>query len=183
MKKSGIKVLTTAMAILMALATFGAMFLTMMAMIDRSGDRLMDIVLVVKVLVSLFGTYYLAVGFSKEKGAELFKAYLWSYAAACVCLFLNEAARASTAAIVVGVAQFAALCILAVAKDLGEVKSKLLGAFVTVLALVQTVIQIRLAGEVTAETCMGYVIDVVLGLSVFVLICAKYAEKKARGRK
>ena len=132
------------------------------------------------IAVACFGAVYVFSGAKKSAG-KLLRLYFGVSTASSVFLLAVPAVSGSTVAKLCLLVWIGGYLILAIANDLGEKKSKII-ALVIILAQVFQPVYWLATGEMSALIGVDVLTRLIVSISVYVLLCAKYADKKARGR-
>lgn len=134
------------------------------------------------IFVAVFGVFYIFAGCTKEIGGELLKLYISFFALIQLFMLFDASIRNVAGLTIILAIKLALLAVLGLAKDVGEIKSKV----ISILVLLGTV------GEILFSIfCLENVVYLIprmttavfLAVSTLVLICAKYEDKRARGTK
>ncbi len=132
------------------------------------------------IVVAVFGAAYLLTGATKNPGSKLFKIYLILNAVSSFLLFVQKDMPID--ANMIFAIYFGGFCVLAMAHDLGEVKSFIIAIVIAVLYAIAFFLRIA-SVPTTFLAALGHIARLVIALSVVIIIWAKYADKKARGTK
>jgi len=132
------------------------------------------------IITSLFGAVYIFSGYTKVKSAKFFTAFMSLYALTEMIGTIG-AKSINTINMMLLVLSFGCAFVLAVAKDLGERKSLVLSGTIVLSVIGRLII----SAMTSALPIFGIrpLTKLLLGISVFVLVLAKYRDKKARGTK
>jgi len=131
------------------------------------------------IAIAPFGAAYLLAGANKTPGGKLFKTYLALNAISMLlCLFLPNKQFLYVAISIT----FAGYLVLTLSSDIGETKSKIIAVVIS-LILIYTCVYRIFVEHIPALAALGHIARVIIGVSVIVMIWAKYADKKARGTK
>ena len=132
------------------------------------------------IAVACFGAVYVFTGAKKSAG-KLLRLYFGISTASTVFLLAVPSVSGSKIAKLCFLVWIAGYLILAIANDLGEKKSKTIALIIILVQVFQPVYWMAI-GEMNAFTGVDMLTRLIVSISVYVLICAKYADKKARGR-
>jgi|GEM_PF-2103166 len=134
-------------------------------------------------LMSFCGMYYIFIGCKKSIGGKLLKVFMGLFA---LCLFIqffnSDYMRLSSFYVADTALRFAAVSVLWLSQDLGEVKSKCLSGLVLLASFVELIVLYFRPGMDWTHWFSAF-IGAVAGIALFLFICFKYADKKARGSK
>ncbi len=131
-------------------------------------------------VVCAFGVYYVLAGCKKGEGSAYFKWFVNMFALTKVLVLITHS-NMTIAAVLLTVIPFGCLTVLSVAKDYGQKKSTLLAAVIVVTMLIQLLLPV--AADAPAFVLIRKIIGLLLAVTTFFMVCAKYADKKSRGSK
>ncbi|MCQ2436380.1 MAG: hypothetical protein MJ101_05700 [Clostridia bacterium] len=172
-----IKLLAILDAVLLLSCIAVALPVLMLGISDNSASIYGILQSIADIVVAAFGAYYLFVGYTKESGKKYYKFYLYSFAVSVAVAFFGGYESPVVALLLA--MTLSALCVMAFADDLGEVKSKVFAAIAG--ACVIAVAVMGIIGD--KFDTVGIFTDFVISTSCYILVCAKYDDKKTRGTK
>ncbi len=133
------------------------------------------------VAVACFGAVYLFTGAKKKTGGKLLKAYFILSALSTLGLLGLPSVAENKLSVIACLVWLGGYAILAMAKDLGEKKSKTIALVIIGVQVIQILCWL-FGDKFAAFECIDKLSRFVISLSLYVLISAKYADKKSRGR-
>lgn len=149
---------------------------------DGNQDLVNYVCATLRILICAFGVYYLFLGGTKKIGAVLYKIYLALFILIQLFLLMAPNIYENPLQIILVGLRIASLCLLLSSINLGEVKSKIFGVVIVLTAVIALVVDLA-GGHLDLTALVSTLTDAVMGISVFALVCGKYADKKARGSK
>jgi len=179
MNKKSLNAMTTGMVILLVLAICVGIYATLAAA-GAGTDVATYVHALAYCLTGLFAIYYILAGCKKDGGAGYFVTFMYAFAVCCVLLMLRVK-EMSVLGGILNCLTCGALCVLSMAKDLGQKKSKSLAGAVVVFAVIGLVAHL-VAGDF-AVAYPAAVFNLVFALNVLFMVTAKYYDKATRGSK
>jgi len=180
MNKKSLNTMTTAMVILLVLAICVGIYATLAGAGAGTADAAAYVLALVYCLTGLFGIYYILAGCKKSSAAGYFVYFMIAFAICCALLMLRVKEMSAIGGILACLT-CGALCVLSMAKDLGQKKSKSLAVAVVVFAVIGLV-----AHLVVGDFAVAYpvaVFNLIFALNVLFMVTAKYYDKATRGSK
>jgi len=132
------------------------------------------------VLIAAFGSIYIFTGCKKGISAGFFRWFLILNAISMFMLFLNPVTTGDVLVFCCLAVCFGGFCVLAIAKDLGEKKSKIIAGIIAAVALV-CALRVLLGYNANTTAIAAFTTQIICCLSLIALIDAKYKDKKERG--
>ena len=164
---------------LLLIAVFANMIYIAVGITGRTLGTLDFINAIILSLTLIFAAYYLISGCTKDLSASFFKCFMNVFALEQLICLAGHSSYDSVSVILIALT-FGALTVLSVAKDLGEKLSKKLG-WVVVFCTVCRFIPAAVTGQI-ASGWIGIASIIFLALCCQLMVCAKYQDKKERGR-
>jgi len=180
MNKKVLASMTTVMVVLLVLTICAVFYATLSAAQNATADVLTYVHALAYSLTGLFAIYYILAGCKKDGGAKYFTWFMIAYALCCILLYFR-ADEMDVADSILNCLVFGALCVLSMAKDLGQKKSTALSL---VVLIIEAVCLLKLfLGENFAATYPAPASNLVFALNVLFMVTAKYYDKASRGSK
>ena len=132
------------------------------------------------IFAAIFGIYYILAGCKKAEGAEYFRWFMIFFAILQLIMLLGHK-DTDTVSVLCMTVTFGIMLVLSIAKDLGQKRSLILALCVLVLTAIR-MIALAVAGNFATDWIFVFT-QILLALTCFVMILAKYQDKKDRGRK
>jgi len=168
MQNKVIKVLAI-IACIALLVSLGANVYAISSLNETAQDTVSSISLM---LTSVFAIYYILAGAKKGEGTTYFRVYMALFGLVMLLSILFYASYIGGFVVFMALS-FGCLSILFVAKDLGVKWSVGLSLVVVVCGIIAMLV----------GPCLSSATHLLLSLVTLLMVCAKYADKKARGSK
>jgi len=146
-----------------------------------SGQIQNDIYHFCLMVTCVFAIFYILSGCTKASGAKFFQVFMILYGVSIffILIFTGEKAVDNIPQLLRIIA-FGALCLLAFAKDLGQVKSTVFASLVLACNIVE---MFFVPDSMLVLTYSTRICQLVLSATTLLMVCAKYEDKKSRGSK
>ncbi len=138
------------------------------------------IIPIASAIVCAFGVYYVLAGCKKGEGSTYFKWFVNIFALSDLLVLFNNRFMSIGSVLMIAIV-FGCLTVLSVAKDYGQKKSTLLAVIIVAAMVIQLLLPTTV--EVSSFVVIRKAIGLLLAVTTLFMVCAKYADKKARGSK
>lgn len=176
MKKDIFKIIMTIFAIVLIVAVIANIY----ALTVTPTPTYQLLTSVGLIITGLFGAIYLMSGYSKQKSSLYFVCFMILYAIT-EWMGIIGAKSNNTVNMMLLVLSFGFSCVLAISKDLGKFKSVILSSVIVLTVVGRLVISYYTTGLPVFG--VRPLTKLIIGLTVLVLVIAKYHDKKQRGTK
>ena len=131
---------------------------------------------------SLLAVFYISAGYTKLEGAKYFHMFMITYAITTLFLLILNRSKDSIITFSFNLVIYGCFCVLASAKDLGESNSTKLAAIILTLSILTFIFGFDNT-SLTLLTILFRCQILLTSIASFLMVKAKYRDKKERGSK